>query len=232
MLSTLSTHFTAAVTSARSLAQLDHLARQTWKAYGEGHLSDADAQAISEAVEGRRTALKPSTPLSATNRPSARRRPTTPDKRKSIERRRALASSGAVPGKIACTFTLGEVAALTVIARQIQRMGKCELPIDAIAAMAGTCRTVVQGALRQARELGLVSVKERRWPGRKSETNIIVIISKEWLAWLRLGRVRKNERLVVTENSTGESEGATTGVPGLFHDRIEGGRSVRWSQTR
>jgi len=35
--------------------------------------------------------------------------------------------------------------------------------------------------------MGLILVKERRIPGRKSLTNIISIISKEWDGWLRIG---------------------------------------------
>jgi hypothetical protein len=34
-------------------------------------------------------------------------------------------------------------------------------------------------------------VKERRIPGRKSLTNIVSIISKEWLGWLKLVGVKK-----------------------------------------
>lgn len=95
--------------------------------------------------------------------------------------------SGVVPAKIAAAFTMGELAALTVIGRQVQRHGACALPIDAIAALAGCSRTVVKGALRAARLIGLILVKERRIPGRKSLTNVVAIVSREWLAWLRIG---------------------------------------------
>jgi hypothetical protein len=36
--------------------------------------------------------------------------------------------SGVVPAKIAASFTMGELAVLTVIARQCQRAGVCILP--------------------------------------------------------------------------------------------------------
>jgi hypothetical protein len=39
----------------------------------------------------------------------------------------------------------------------------------------------------QARRLGLITVEERRRPGQRSLTNIVRIISKEWLTWLRKG---------------------------------------------
>ena len=94
--------------------------------------------------------------------------------------------SGVVPAKIAAAFTLGELAVLSVIARQCQRGGTCSLPIDAIAALAGVSRTTAQNTLRQARLLGLLEVKERRRRGLPSLTNVIKVISKEWSAWLKL----------------------------------------------
>jgi hypothetical protein len=118
--------------------------------------------------------------------------------------------SGVVPAKIAAFFTMAELAVLTVIARQCQRAGVCTLHIDAIAALAGCCRTVVKNALRQARLLGLVLVKERRIPGQKSLTNIISIVSKEWLGWLKSGVGVK--RVTTTDNH--------------FHSRSEIARTV------
>ena len=106
--------------------------------------------------------------------------------------------SGIVPAKIAASFTMAELAVLTVIARQCQRTSACVLPVDAIAALAGCSRTSVKNAMRQARLLGLILVKERRIPGRKSLTNIISIVSKEWLGWLKLGVGVK--RLAATNN--------------------------------
>ena len=90
--------------------------------------------------------------------------------------------SGVVPAKIAAHFTMAELAVLTVVARQCQRTGVCVLHIDAVAALAGVSRTTVKRAIRQARLLGLFLVKERRIPGRKSLTNVITVISKEWTA--------------------------------------------------
>jgi len=113
--------------------------------------------------------------------------------------------SGVVPAKIAASFTMAELAVLTVIARQCQRAGVCTLHIDAIAALAGCSRTSVQNALRQARLVGLILVKERRRPGQPSLTNVVTVISREWIAWLKLGGFK---RLSPTNNhfhSRGES---------------------------
>jgi hypothetical protein len=105
--------------------------------------------------------------------------------------------SGVVPAKIAANFTLAELAVLTVVARQCQRTGVCALHIDAIAALAGCSRSTVKNAMRQAKLMGLILVKERRIPGRKSLTNVVTIISKDWLGWLKLVGVKK---LTTTSN--------------------------------
>jgi hypothetical protein len=95
--------------------------------------------------------------------------------------------SGIVPARIAVGYTPGENAVLSVIGRQCQRGGACSLPIDAIAALAGVCRTTVQNAMRAARLFGLIHIKERRIPGRKSLTNVVTVVSLEWKGWLKLG---------------------------------------------
>ena len=67
-----------------------------------------------------------------------------------------------MPPAIAARFTMGEAAAIGVVVAEIAKHGRCELPIDAVAARAGVCATVVRNALRQARTLGLLHVEERR----------------------------------------------------------------------
>jgi hypothetical protein len=188
----LAEQFTAAAAAARNTHAVDEVARLTWRAHAENQLDDAEAEAIGEALQARRKAfgqgrgLPPTKPALGLRRQS-RREPRSPDRQASIERRRRQAMSGVVPAKIAASFTMGELAVLTIIARQCQRSGVCTLPVDAIAALAGVCRRTVQCALRQARLVGLVLVKERRVPGRRSGTNIVTVISKDWLGWLRLG---------------------------------------------
>jgi len=185
-------------TAARTatLAQVDNLAKQVWSAWGEGHLDDSAAEAVSTAIEARRAIIRqgkrPTHPgqLLSSSKP---RRSVSPDRRKSITRRRKNASSGVIPASLACHFTQGEVSALTVIAREVKRKGRCELPLDAIAAMAGVCRTVVKNALREAQRLRLVSVIERPRPGRRSDTNLIAIVSPEWRTWLKLGGDRRQK---------------------------------------
>ena len=187
----LAEQFHAAAAAAKTTVAVDEIARLTWRAHAEGHILDAEAEAISEALHGRRAAfaargtqraVSPSIALSARRRPA----PRSPDRQASLERRRRQAMSGAVPAKIATGFTTAENAVLSVIARQVQRSGTCSLPIDAIAALAGVSRTTAQNALRQARCFGLIEVRERRRRGLPSLTNVVKVISKEWSAWLKL----------------------------------------------
>jgi hypothetical protein len=198
----LADQFTAAAAAARNTAAVDEIARLTWRAHAEGQILDAEAEAVSEALQARRAAfatrrtVSPSRP--ALGLPWPAKRPRSPDRQASLERRRRQAMSGVVPAKIAASFTMGELAVLSVIARQCQRTGVCTLHIDTIAALAGCSRTTVKNALRQARLLGLVLVKERRRPGRASQTNIITIISREWIGWLKLGGGVK--KLTTTDN--------------------------------
>lgn len=192
----LAQQFHEAVTAARSRAGLDEVGRLAWRALAEGHLNEIDAEAISTAVEARRASMRCMTPEKHA-RPStiptgglARSHCRSPDRERSIRRRRSWVASGWLPPSIAAQFTPAEAAALAVVAEEVRRNGRCEFPLDRIAAVAGVSRSSVRNALRSARLLGLVTVTERRHQGARSETNVIGIVSAEWLGWLRLGEKR------------------------------------------
>jgi hypothetical protein len=53
----LTNQFLEAADGARTGAALDELARKLWRAHAEGHIAEADAQALSESIEARRAAL-------------------------------------------------------------------------------------------------------------------------------------------------------------------------------
>jgi hypothetical protein len=107
----------------------------------------------------------------------------------SIERRRRVVASGPLPPPLAARFTWGEIAVMRIAGDKCRVHGCCTLHIDAIAARSGVHRTTVQNALREAqgREPGrtaIVTVQERRRRGQRSLTDIIRIVSREWLNWL------------------------------------------------
>jgi hypothetical protein len=211
----LTDQFKTAAAAARSIADLDHISRMLWKAHGQGAIQDAAATAASEAVEARRARIKAGRPQPLPSPSTARRKPPrSPDRARSIERRRRQAASGAMPPNLAANFTPGEAAALAVIAREVARAGRCELYIDAIAALAGTCRSVVQSARREAERLGLIKVTERRIPGRKSLSNIIEIVDQGWRAWLAIG-FRKTNATVKDSKLRTESAFRRAGEKGI-----------------
>ena len=192
-----------AIVTARTTAMLDNVSRLTWRGLAEGLIDDKVAERLSVATEARRMALKGQGSMKPSKPALARPRPcTSPDRARSISRRRQLAASGAVPGTIAASFTTGEIAVLTVIARECQRSGSCTWFMDRIAAVAGVCRSTARNALRLAQDLGLVTVQERRHRAWRSDSNVIRIVSREWLAWLRLGGGCKKPRTTNTDSKS------------------------------
>jgi hypothetical protein len=117
-----------------------------------------------------------------------RRRPRRmPDREASRERARILATSAAAPPQVRAKFTLCENAVMTVIAGEHKRHGVCDLAVGKIAALAGVCATTVRNAVAEGVRCGLLQREERERPGRPNDTNIIRIVSAEWLGWIKRG---------------------------------------------
>jgi DNA-binding transcriptional ArsR family regulator len=83
---------------------------------------------------------------------------------------------------LAAGFTLGERAALHIIADECRAHGCCAMTIAELATRAGVGRTTVKNVLRKAREDGLITLERRR------RTSIVRIISPAWLVWLERHR--------------------------------------------
>ena len=122
----------------------------------------------------------------------AKRLQRAPERSEAIARRRRLACSGPMPPALGSRFTTGQLAVLRIVADEVASNGACGLCIDAIAARAGVCRRLAQGAIRLAEGDGLLTIQERRHQGRKNEPNVVRIISREWLAWLKRGGQMRN----------------------------------------
>ncbi len=110
-----------------------------------------------------------------------------------MERRRRWTSSGWLPPQLASQFTLAENAVLAVIATEVARRGLCRLTLGHIAALAGTCRSTVQKAVREAAALGLLTSEEWRLTAWRNAPNTVRIVSAEWVVWLRM-RGRRQDR--------------------------------------
>jgi len=184
-------HMLCTIDGARA-TELAQLGSDISRAYANGALGEDDHQRLWEAIDARRAQDRLATAdrrRSAPRRPARPRRPyqRSPDRQASIERRRRLADL-ALPQHLSAKFTTAKKSALLVAGSEAVTHGCCTLCLDAIAARAGTCKTVVQEAFRKARKFVLLDVQERRRKGQRSLTNIVRVISKQWRRWLTKGK--------------------------------------------
>ena len=206
--------------------ELDGIIKDMWVDHTHGLLADNEMEILDEAArtrreafQERRQAARPGPARRPGNAPwgRARRRQRSPDKQASIERRRRLVASGPLPPPLAARFTWGEIAVMRIVGDECRVHGCCTLHIDAIAARAGVHRTTVQNALREAQgregRPGIITVQERRRRGQRSLTNIIRIVSREWLNWLHKGPSRS--AMGVGSKCTATKKSSTTDT-GLF----------------
>ncbi len=179
--------------AAASNDQLHSAVQRLYAEYGTGKIGDDDEQFLRSEIGKRRsparTFFDPNTrSLRASLRIGrfvSRAHARSPDRKASRDRRRKLGGSGTLPHHMRENYTEGQRAVLTIIAGEIKHHGTCDLYIGKISALAGVCRTTAQTTLHEAARLGHISVTERRRPGRKNLTNIIRIISPEWIAWVK-----------------------------------------------
>ena len=199
----------AAIEGARTLAQMDELSRQLWQGHGSGVLGDQEAQILAERLHGRRSAIREGIrpvgiPAGRASLFPPRRSLRSPDRMASLERRRLLACSGPLPPQLAARFTEGQRAVLRIVGDEVAAKGVCGLFIDAIAARAGVCRRLAQGALRLAAGDGLLTIEERRHQGRKNSPNLVRIISREWQVWIRRGGGQKRSGIALAAEGSSQ----------------------------
>ncbi|MDQ0547460.1 DNA-binding transcriptional regulator YhcF (GntR family) [Methylobacterium brachiatum] len=193
-----------------------------WRAYGEGKVTEAEAEALSGLIEARtdapaarRYSLAAPAASDPSNGPTAQERARSarsfvgsrPRSDTSLERRRRWAASGRLPPGLAARFTLAEQAVLALVATETSKRGDCRLAVGHLAAIAGVAETTVRNALREAKRLGLVTVEERRVTGFRNDTNVVRIVSPEWQAWMRLARKPVREILGAKDNRAAPSGG-------------------------
>ena len=190
---------------AASRIALPQVTAQLWRAFGDGHITEAEAERLSAQIEartlmrkaarvGQPTSSAEPQPAEAADTPQAltggtrRSVGSRPRTDASMERRRRWAASGRLPPGLAARFTLAEQAVLALVAAEIVRRKDCRLSVGHLAAIVGVAETTVRNAVREAVKLGLITVEERRLTGFRNDTNIVRIVSPEWQAWLRLAR--------------------------------------------
>jgi hypothetical protein len=188
----------AAIDGARSHAALNHVSELIWKGWGQGLVNDDQAGQFAERIHDRKAALEnvaaghviQGKSARDPSRPSIfppRRLQRAPVRSVAIERRRTLAASSPLPPVLAARFTTSEVAALRIIADEHVLRSRCASTLAEIAARAGTSRSVVKRALKQAETLGLIRITERPVAGAKHLPNLVHVIDAAWLGWLKRG---------------------------------------------
>jgi hypothetical protein len=113
----------------------------------------------------------------------------TLDRKKSIERRKRLAGTQPLRPAMAAraNLTTSELAYARLIADDNLIAGDSRDCHDKMAARAGTCSRTIQRAQKHFEKLGWIEVERRPIEGRKHDTNIVRIISPEWLTWIMMG---------------------------------------------
>jgi hypothetical protein len=176
----LADQFANATARARTLAQLEDLSRQLWRAHAEAHIPDAEAEAISAAIAARRAALAGSGPASpaglpkpAPCRPGAATRPGRREKMFGLGRPRALDRNAKVrimhwarclsrrteKGRHYGPITAKALAVLEAILWTFHnaRSGLCFPSYERIAEAAHCARSTVAEAIRALEDAGVLS---------------------------------------------------------------------------
>jgi Helix-turn-helix domain len=174
----LADQFLEAVAGARTAAGLDELARKLWAAHGEGCFADADAEALSEAVEARRKTLAGDVPsLQPKVARGPRRAAKAREKMFGVGRPRALDRNAKVrimhlarclsrrtePGKAYGVVTGKALAVLEALlwAFHNARSGLCFPSYEAIAEAAHCARSTVAEAIKALEDAGILSWVQR-----------------------------------------------------------------------
>lgn len=183
------------INACQNLDQLHAMSKLLWT--DAGALNDGEASYLASCIERRKPvsqrtkagklAIIAQAVAGRISRFVPRQRPRSPDRKASRDRRRMLGGSSALPDNLRHHYTEGQRAVLCILAGEVKRHGVCDLPIDKIAALAGVCRTTVQTTMHEARRLGHIKITERPVPGRKSLPNLVDVVSREWLAWIKRG---------------------------------------------
>ena len=213
-------------------ATLPAVSAALWKAFAAGHVTEAEAEALSALIEARQVLTAPNpgrssgptspdAPPDRAGSPRTGRSGSRPRTDASVERRRRWAASGRMPPAIAARFTLAEQSVLSLVAAETCRRKDCRLSVGGMAAIAGVSETTVRNAIREAVKLGLLTVEERRITGWRNDTNVLRVVSPEWLSWLRLTRRSPNpgDGLSLKSEPKGGGCKSAKGTPTSFQER-------------
>lgn len=112
----------------------------------------------------------------------------SPDRAKSLFRRRQLAATSPLPPKMMAQLTTAQQSYARIILNECHRNGSCAMSLDEIAARGGMSRRTAQYAQQRLSDLRWITVEHRPQQGRKDLTNVIRIIDPWWLKWIEFGK--------------------------------------------
>lgn len=215
----------AAITAA-PVTSLVELSSHIAKLYAGGHLNDEQAQEAWEAIAKRRSIKKERPERKKSIFPPKRPvvRPVQTERLKRRLRRRGWSYQGWMLPAHAQQFSTGEVAVLSVVAKLTGgHGGDLRRTVAELAARAGVSVTTCKNAIRQAKKMGLITVQEQRRNFEPNGPNIITIVDKSWLAWLRRrGEGSKNGRPRIPSRFLEKETGLTSGASASKFDPENG----------
>tara|TARA_R110002020_G_scaffold5179_4_gene21932 strand:- start:14447 stop:15172 length:726 start_codon:yes stop_codon:yes gene_type:complete len=132
--------------------------------------------------------------------------------------RRVRGGDGRLPNRIREAYPEGQRAALSVIAEEVAKRGRCELMIHQIANRARVSTRTVQYALARAKhaDVGHITVTEvKRGRGYRNRPNVIRIRDANWLFWIKPRAAKasgKGCKEVHTHESNRLNQGSESGA--------------------
>lgn len=177
----------ARLLAARTLQQVDDCAKAAWFLNGNGLIADEEMGYLAPVIEHQRRSISAGERKAKVAELARHCRPAIPSQKRAAAwlRRRALAKDCIIPTCLARMFTVSKLAVLAVIARAAVDRGQSNMSLPEIAARAGVGCTTARYAIRDAVQMGLISVRENRINEFWNRPNTIRIVCGRWLRWLR-----------------------------------------------
>ncbi|WP_226622988.1 hypothetical protein [Brucella anthropi] len=177
----------ARLLAAATHQQVDECAKAAWVLNGEGLIADEEMEYLAPVIEHRRKSIGAGPRAVQTKECVRLCRPAIPLQKRAAcwLRRRGLAKDCIIPTCLVQAFTVSKLAVLSVIARAVMDRGQSTMSLPEIAGRAGVGCTTARYAIRDAVQMGLISVSENRIHGFWNRPNTIRIICRRWLRWLK-----------------------------------------------
>jgi hypothetical protein len=182
-------------------------------ALAAGQIDEATAERLDAALRlPARQATSNTKPFRFSRPPRQR----SPDREASMRRRRTLAATWSLPPSMAAKLTVSEQAYCRLLADDYAAEGLTNASHSEMAARVGCCIETIKRAQKILRRLGWIAVQIRPRRGLKHLTNVVRIVSPEWITWItngpRCNQVGK-QKSPATENQLKDTATATCVKP-------------------